>query len=267
MFEIFAWEKSQVHDDRRVNISRIIKMLEKLIWEVKQLPVDSAEYHKALSKLLIPISKALLDLSPKFDIYGKRFSIHKEMFGFYKKLNSNVYLLQDLCSDASLKTIKKANKIVEEYNPHGGSSVINWFKTAFKYELSNCIRKQRKINRSEISGDCDNFPAATYEIEENCGSYLKVVREDPEGLLASIKLTYINQKTNVKESISLREILLMLKEGRTKNLMDIHRELNIPYKSLHSLIDRNLSPIKKTDTPGRRLRKQRIRDYFARYSH
>lgn len=109
-----------------------------------------------------------------------------------------------------------------------------------------------------------DIPAASEEKTQDRGSYLKVVREDPEGLLASIKLTYANQKTNLKESISLREILLMISNGKSR--MDISREFHIPQGSLYSFIERNLSPLKEKDSKERKSKKQEIRDYFEKYS-
>ena len=235
-----------IKDYNNNNNENFNQELQELIQTVQESASDSSEYRKAVNKLFTKIFE----------------SKNLNKFSKYRYLDD----FDNLYAEAKLRTYEYIRENINDYDPEKGK-VMAWVNQTFYYKFCDVKNEQlrREQGEQKIRDELNNFLSApTYEIEEDCGSYLRVVREDPEELLASIKLTYTNQKTNVKESISLRETLLMLKEGKTR--MDIHRELNIPRGSLYSFIDRNLLPVKDTDSEGERLRKQRIRDYFNRYS-
>ena len=208
--------------------------LRELIELIKQLPPSSSEYRKAFNKLLTTVSKELIKL------------------GSYRNQDS------DLHADALTKTIDDISNIIQKYNPTKGRKVLNWIKTAYKFKLFD-LKKARK-NKNEASLDemkqlIGFEPSAREENEENeedRGSYRRVVEQDPTGLLASKKLNYTNQSTNLEESLSLKEILLMVSNG--KKPREICREFHIPQQSLYSFIRRS-------------LKKKEIRNYFEKYSY
>lgn len=211
--------------------------LRELAQQIKDLPLDSIERDKLLIKLM-----------------GKIFeSKTLSSFSKYKYLPD----FDNLYSEAKLRTCKYIGENINNYDPKR-AEVMAWVNQNFKYKFFDAKKKTTKDNEFQtvsldaIKDETGFEPAAPYEENhEVCPSYRKVVEEDKEGLLASTKLIYTNQKTNVKESLSLKKILLMLSNGKTR--IDIHREFHIPIQSLYSFIQRN-------------LKKEETRNYFEKYS-
>lgn len=214
-------------------LQELVKQIQQL--QIKQLPPSSSEYRKALNKLLIAVSKELI------------------------KLGSNTNQYEDLHADALAKTIEDIPNIIQKYDLKKGRKVLNWIKQAYKFKLFELNRARKNKNEASLDEmkQLTGFePSASEENEEDedeedPGSYRRVVEQDPTGLLASKKLNYTNQSTNLEESLYLKEILLMVSNGKKRT--DICREFHIPQQSLYSFIRRN-------------LKKKEIRDYFEKYS-
>lgn len=222
--------------------------LREFVLLIKKLGTKKAEKLKWLSKLIDVIQKSgkLTKLSTLMSRRGYYYADAK---------------LEDVYADALNETFLYISQNIDNYDPKKhvmawANQTLYWeFQTAFNRVYRN---KGNEVNRQATSLDAllnYNFdvPASESfdENEEYCGSYLRVLQLDLEGLLSSIKLRYTNQVTKEKGFLSLRSILLMLANGLSR--MDIVRRFHVAQASLYSFIKRQ-------------RQKEQIRNYFDKYA-
>lgn len=187
-------------------------------------------------------------------------------------LVSQKWMQEELYAQAETNTLLYIRENIDKYDAEKGT-VKAWVNRTLCWKLLEAYnsglerkddnepkKKERNSERKRIKNNVKlieieepsslDFLASSDSQEDFCITIRELIERDTEELLISEKLTYTNQKTNEKEVLSLKEILLMLSDGKTR--MDIHREFHVPKQSLYSFIER-------------RLKKKEIRKYFEEY--
>jgi RNA polymerase sigma factor (sigma-70 family) len=212
-------------------------LVEDLIQKVQQLPVNSAEYRKALNKLLILISEQLIRRHP-----------------LQSEDRTNWY--DDVIADAIVETIEAIPKKIQEYDSTRGI-VMAWAFNIFRGKLSNLKRKHQKKQLDSIDKmkDDSGFEPPANENNENNEIYtsfnefienspqklrekiMQCVEQDSDDLLKDIVI-----KSKNGNQINLQELLLM--RLKDKSLTDISAESGISIKTLSSSIKRHIRQLK-----------------------
>ncbi|MEO0014739.1 MAG: hypothetical protein RLZZ535_3128 [Cyanobacteriota bacterium] len=212
----------------QVNNEDLNRELLNLIEQIKeqQLPVNSAEYRKALNKLLILIREQLV---------RRHFLQSKDRTNWY----------DDVTADAIIETIEAIPEKIHEYDSTRGT-VMAWAFNIFRGKRSNLKRKhqhqkEQSDSMDKMKDDC-GFEPSVNENNENSPQRLreeimKCVEQDAQDLLKNMLIRSKNGN-----QISFQELLL--RRLRDQSLTDISAESGISIKTLSSFLKRHMRQLK-----------------------
>ncbi|GJD22370.1 hypothetical protein RIVM261_073260 [Rivularia sp. IAM M-261] len=194
--------------------------LRELVLTIKALPKTDRARRKAINDLISKIQNA-----------------HnlKINFGEFNDLPN----FQDLYTDALSDTLVYIIDNIETYNPEG--KVMAWVNKTITFKFWDVCYKQvgrkgqkQAKNQVKIVSFPEGYETPAPSEEDKL---LREFLEQDTGELLNKLLNYINQETQVKGRILLKEVLLMLLDGDKQK--DIRSQLHIPAQSLSSFIKRN----------------------------
>ncbi|OKH53948.1 hypothetical protein NIES2101_09405 [Calothrix sp. HK-06] len=204
------------------------QQLRDLVEQMKQLPPSSREWRKLLNQLLKILNTPGV-LSSIETLMYRGVTVHSRRIQLIcpEKWREEVY------AEAKANAFVRIVEGINNYKPEK-ATFKTWVNQILGVEYlkahNNIVRnKVQTMSLDAISHD------STALSEED--KLLREFIEQDTGELLRKPLSYINQETQVKGRILLKEVLLMLLDGYKQK--DIRSELHIPPQSLSSFIKRN----------------------------